>query len=253
MEYDYYPEEYYTGRKKKKGKLGKSIKWIAILLIIAVYLLLIFRIYIKSDTKTAKQFVWTADTVAAYELDASAFAAFTQSSSYTKYDPDTEETFRYSYDTYSGSDDKHTHDGQFHTSQFIYVPASSEFQITLRYNREAVTELLATYGLTEAPAGELFLFALTDGIQYYTDYTFLTDSRFTYEYRRLVFSGINLESVHQMWLEIYYVGDVRKSSSYQSMTVYLSDIPMEAYSLKKALPAKQSDSLKTPPYVIYGD
>lgn len=253
MEYDYYPEEYIPRRKKKKGLVGKIIKWLAIALILFVYIFLIFRIYIKSDTKIAKTFVWTDATVAAYQNDTDAFEVFTQDNSYVYYDPETEESFQYSYDTYSGSDDKHTHDGQFHTSQFVYVPSSKEFQITLRYNREGVAELLETYGLEKAPAGELFCFALTDGTHYYTDYTFLTDSRFTYQYRRLTFSGIDLENVSQMFLEIYYVGDVRKSAPYESMTVYLADIPMERYELKDALPAEVNGDLQTPPYVVYED
>lgn len=253
MEYDYYPEEYAPRRKKKKGPVRQILKWLVILLIAFVYCFLFFRIYITSDTKIAKTFVWTDATVAAYEKDTKAFEAFTQDNSYVYYDPDTEQTFQYAYDTFSGSDESRTHDGQFHTSQFVYVPSSKEFQITLRYNREAISELLSTYGLEKAPVGELFCFALTDGTNYYTDYTFLTDDRFTYEYRRLSFSGIDLEKAAQMNLEIYFVGDVRKSAPYESMTVYLADIPMESYELKKALPAKVNDDLQTPPYVVYED
>lgn len=252
MEYDYYPEEYTAGKKKKKGPVGRVVKWLVILLIAFVYGFLIFRIFITSDTKTAKTFVWTDATVEAYEKNAKDFKAYTQDNSYVRYDPDTEQTFEYSYDTYSGSDDD-LHYGQFHISQFVYVPASEEFQITLRYNRESVNELLTAYGLEKAPAGELLCFALTDGINYYTDYTFLSDSRFTYQYRRLAFSGVDLENVQQMWLEIFYVGDVRKSAPYESMTVYLADIPMEAYELKDALPAKVNGDLQTPPYVAYED
>lgn len=253
MEYDYYPEEYLGKPKKKKSLIGRILKWIAIALILFVYGFLIFRIFIKSDTKTAKTFVWTEATVAAYEADKDAFKAFTQDNSYVYYDPDTKETFEYFYDTYSGDDAEHTHEGQFHTSQFVYVPSSKEFQITLRYNEEGVRELLQTYGLEKAPAGELLCFALTDGTHYYTDYTFLTDSRFTYEYRRLTFSGIDLENVQQMQLEIYFVGDARKSAPYESMTVYLADIPMESYKVKSALPAKVNGKLQTPPYVVYED
>lgn len=253
MEYEYYPEEYLKKPKKKKSLVKRIFTWAVILLILFVYGFLIFRIFIQSDTKIAKTFIWTADTVAAYEKDPDAFEAFTQENTYVYYDPDTKETFEYAYDTFSGDDAAHTHEGQFHTSQFVYVPSSKEFQITLRYNEEGVRELLATYGLEEAPAGELFCFALTDGTNYYTDYTFLTDSRFTYEYRRLCFPGIDLENVQQMQLEIYYVGDVRKSAPYDSMTVYLSDIPMEDYKLKGSLPGKVNDDLQTPPYVVYED
>lgn len=255
MEYDYYPEEYTPRQKMKKKKTlaGRIVRWIVVLLILFVYLFLMFRIFVMSDTKTAKTFIWTDGTVAAYNADPSAFKAYTQDNSYVRYDPDTKDTFEYSYDTYSGSDEDDAHYGQFHTSQFVYVPASEELQITLRYNRDAIDELLSTYRLDKAPAGELLCFALTDGVNYYTDYTFLTDSRFTYQYRRLCFTGIDLDDVAQLQLEIYYVGDVSKSAPYESMTVYLSDIPLEEYKLKDALPAEVNGSLKTPPYVVYGD
>lgn len=251
MEYDYYPEEYTPRQKKKKSLVGSVCKWLVTLLILFVFFFLIFRIFIMSDTKIAKTFIWTDDTVAAYNADSDEFKAYTQDNSYVRYDPDTKETFEYSYNTYSGSDEDDTHYGQFHTSQFVYVPASDEFQITLRYNRDAVDELLNTYGLEKAPAGELLCFALTDGLNYYTDYTFLTDSRFTYQYRRLCFSGIDLDNVSQMQLEIYYVGDVNLNSPYESMTVYLADIPLDEYKLKDALPAEVNQALKTPPYVAY--
>lgn len=253
MEYEYYPEEYMSGHKKKKGLVGKILKWMVIGLILFVYLFLMFRIFIKSDTKIAKTFVWTEDTVAAYESDPASFEAFTQDNTYVYYDTDTETAIEYAYDTYSGSDEDNTHEGQFHTSQFVYVPSSKEFQITLRYNRDGVRELLNTYGLEKAPAGELFCFALTDGTNIYTDYTFLTDSRFTYQYRRLTFSGVDLEDVSQMWLQIYFIGDVSVSSPYESMTVYLSDIPMESYKVKKALPAEVNGTLQSPPYIVYED
>lgn len=253
MEYEYYPEEYMGGAKKKKSPIKRVLSWLIILLIAFVYLFLIFRIFIQSDTKIAKTFIWTDATVAAYEADKEDFEAFTQDNTYVYYDPATEQTIQYAYDTYSGDDAEHTHEGQFHTSQFVYIPSSKEFQITLRYNEDGVRELLSTYGLEKAPAGELFCFALTDGTNYYTDYTFLTDDRFTYEYRRLTFSGIDLDKVAQMNLEIYFVGDVQKSAPYDSMTVYLKDIPMERYELKKALPAKVNEDLQTPPYVVYED
>lgn len=253
MEYEYYPEEFLKKPKKKKNLISRILKWLVIALVVFVYAFLMFRIFIQSDTKIAKTFLWTENTVAAYESNSDAFEALTQDNSYTYYDQNTKETIQYSYSTYSGSEEDRTHDGQFHTSQFVYIPSSHELQITLRYNREAVSELLATYGLEKAPSGELLCFALTDGVNYYTDYTFLTDSRFTYQYRRLTFSGIDLTDVSQMALEIYYIGDVQKSTPYESMVIYLSNIPMEQYKVKKALPAKVNDDLQTPPYVVYED
>lgn len=269
MEYD----EYSYDEKKKPSIVGRIFKWTAFLLIIGVYCLLFFRMCVKEDPKSAKEFLWTEQSLSAYENWKTADAAtrgdfaFTQDSSYIVYDEETRISTTYRYDTFScrennysgdGSnpDDRKTyiHYGQFHTSNPVYIPSAGEVQITLRVNKEGLEELMSTYGLSKLPEGEVFAFALTDGTTYYTDYYFTTAERFTYLYHRLTFSGVDFTDLDQLELLIYYVGDgtIDLAAPYEYFTIYLSDIPMKAYDMKDAKPYKLSD-LQKPPYVVYTD
>ena len=269
LEYD----EYSYDEKRKPGIVSRIVKWTAILLVVGVYGILFFRMCSKEDPASAKEFLWTENTLTTYEQWEKADAktrgdfAYTQKSSYTVYNEATRETKTYRYDTfscrensYSGEGDtpgdrkKYIHYGQFHTSNPIYIPSAGEVQITIRVNDEGMEELMTTYGLTKLPQGEVFAYALTDGEVYYTDYHFTTDDRFTYNYHRLTFSGVDFTDLQELELLIYYVGDgtVDLATPYEYLTIYSSDIPMQAYNMKDAKPIKLSD-LKKPPYVVYTD
>lgn len=267
MENDYDPYE----PKKKHGIVYNIFKYLVILLVVGVYGLLFFRMCVMKDPAAAKTFLWTDNTIAAHESWQSdtdrqwKHFAYTQENSHTVYNEDTRENTTYRYDTfscrentYSGdgstpSDRKaYIHYGQFHTSNPVYIPAAGELQITIRINDEGMEELMETYGLTEEPTGEAFVYAITDGENYYTNYSFTSAERFTYTYRRLTFSGIDYTNVHQLELMIYYVGDgtIDLSAPYEYLTVYLSDIPVTEYDMDDAKPIRINDKLQQPPYVI---
>ena len=269
MEYDHYPYE----EKTEHGPIGKIFKWAAILLVVGVYLILFFRMCSKEDPASAKKFLWTENTLTAYQTwqDADpntrgAFA-FTQENSYTIYNEATRETTTYSYDTFScrensysgdGSNPedskKYIHYGQFHTSNPVYIPSAGEVQITIRVNDEGMEELMSTYRLDKLPQGQVFAYALTDGVNYYTQYQYIESERFTYNYHRLTFSGVDFTNLYELELLIYYVGDgtVDLTMPYEYLTIYLADIPVTAYNMKDAKPIKLT-TLDTPPYVVYTD
>ncbi len=270
MENEYDPYE----PKKKHGVVFNIFKWLVFLLIIAVYGLLFFRMCIKEDPEEARTFLWTDHTLKAYETwkadDEREWKefAYTQDNSYIIYNEDTRQSTTYRYDTfscreyvYSGDGSvpenakKYIHYGQFHTSNPVYLPTAGELQITIRVNDEGMQELLDTYKLDKAPVGEPFVYAITDGTHYYTDYSFTTAERFTYTYRRLTFSGIDYTDVDKLQLMIYYVGDgtVDLADPYEYLTVYLSDIPMRPYDMDDAKPIKLTDGLSKPPYVVITD
>lgn len=268
MENEYDPYE----PKKKHGVVYNIFKWAAILLVLGVYLILFFRMCIKEDPALAKTFLWTENTLSAYEKwqksdkeDRGDFA-YTQESSYTVYNEDTRESTTYRYDTFSCRENpysgdgstpenrkKYLHYGQFHISNPVYIPSAGEVQVTFRVNDEGLEELKTTEKLKELPQGEIFVFALTDGVNYYTDYSFVADERFTYLYRRLTFSGVDFEDLYELKLLIYYVGEgtVELNNPYEYLTIYLADIPMRAYDMKDAKPMEVSKKLEEPPYVIY--
>ena len=269
LEYDHYPYE----EKKEHGPVYKIFKWAAILLVVGVYLMLFFRMCSKEDPSSAKQFLWTENTLTAYEQWQNANAAtrgdfaFTQENSYTIYNEATRETTTYSYDTFSCRENvysgdgssaedskKYIHYGQFHTSNPIYIPSAGEVQITIRVNEEGMEELMSTYKLDKLPQGEVFAYALTDGVNYYTTYQYVESDRFTYNYHRLVFSGVDFTNLYELELLIYYVGNgtVDLANPYEYLTIYLADIPVTAYNMKDAKPIKLTE-VQTPPYVVYND
>lgn len=267
MQTEYDPYE----PKKKHGVVYNIFKYLIILVVVAVYGLLIFRMCAKEDPEEAKGFLWTEDTLQAYDLwkadDEREWEhfAYTQASSYFVYNEDTRENFTYSYDTFScrentysgdgtGAEDKkaYIHYGQFHTSNPVYIPTAGELQITIRLNDEGMEELMKTYGLESEPVGEPFIYAIYDGTNYYTDYSFTATERFTYTYRRLTFSGIDYTDVTELELMIYYAGTgtIDLTNPYEYLTVYLSDIPMTEYDMDDAKPFEVTEGLQKPPYVV---
>lgn len=259
MNNDYYSD----GDAKPKSKVGKILRWLGIALILLVYGLLMFRIFIKNDPKSAKQFLWTPDTVAAYEQNPSSFEVLTQkiqSFSYALGEKDERGHEKYESRTYNDI----TSGGSFKISNLVYVKSAGELQITVRFNRSAVEKVQALYNLPEKPAGEIFFFALDDGSDYYTDYSYVATKRFTYEYRRLVFSNVDLEDTETLNLNIYYIDDVTPSAplvfdpkeDYAErgvLTIYDEKLGWEDYDLKDALPAQVNGKLKDAHYVPFDD
>ena len=270
MENDYDPYE----PKQKHGLVFNIFKWVAILVVLGVYLMLFFRMCVKEDSALAKTFLWTENTLTAYEKwqkadkETRGEFAYTQENSYTVFDEDNRTSTTYRYDTFSCRENaysgdgslpenskKYIHYGQFHVSNPVYIPSAGEVQVTFRVNDEGLEELMTTYGLKELPQGEIFAFALTDGKNYYTDYQFVADEKFTYLYRRLTFSGVEFKDLYELELLIYYVGDgtVELTNPYEYLTIYLADIPMQAYNMKDAKPIEVSKKLEKPPYIIYNN
>ncbi len=100
--------------------------------------------------------------------------------------------------------------GWYHVSNVAVSKFAGEVQFTVRYNsRSTVNTLMEKYALTERPTGEVFVYVLSDDKgTVYTDYVFASKSRPLYEFRRVVFSDLNLWGVDTLYLDVYYVNDV---------------------------------------------
>jgi hypothetical protein len=85
----------------------------------------------------------------------------------------------------------------------------------------------------------------------YSDYTYVSDSRFTYHYRRLIFKGVELDELAKINLQAYCVGNLDYDKPACDMVIYDSHIEMEPVSLKDYLPAKAHPDLQKPPYVNF--
>lgn len=240
MEYDYYPEE---SEKKKDSLALKILKYLAIAVVVLVYALLFFRIFISNDTSLAKSFIWTEKSVAAYD-EKGGLSVYTQKlEGYTLYDEDGEVAETVTYNDLSK-------DGLFKVSNFMYVKDTKEVIITVRYNDTCEKKYSEKYSL-DPDASELFVFELQGGGKTYGDYTYVTDERFVYHYRRLVFSGVDIKDLRTLSLVGYCVGNPDREESVVDMTIYDSHLDVKALDFKKLLPAKVNSQLKNPPYVKF--
>lgn len=245
MEYDYYP---YDDEKTDDGRrftFGKLLKYIGIAFVVLVYALIFFRISISNDTNIAKSFIWTEASVKAYNQNKTLSVYTQELESYTLTDENGNVTEVVSFDELS-------EDGFFKVSNFMYVKETKEVIITLRYNDTCEKTYADKYSI-DTESGELFVFTLTGGGKRYSDYTFVSDERFTYHYRRLVFSGIDIENVSTLSLQGYCVGKPDYESPVCDMIVYDSHIPLSAVDLGDYLPAEINKDVKTPPYVKFED
>lgn len=140
--------------------------------------------------------------------------------------------------------DNLTKDGKFSASHIYYIPAEKQVQITVRYNNSTVKKLMSDYSLSTKPDFEPFVFTLTDGLgNTYTEYKYISGSKNMYNYRRLVFDGVDLDSLiveeppfnatedevnkfkeitkdKYLVLNIYYKNDVLLSEPYGKLPVF---------------------------------
>lgn len=207
MDNDNYNDiDYEEFKPKQHGPVFKVFRGICLFFVALFCVFLAARMHINNNVPAdAKQLLW----------DEQAYAAYTA-------DPGSVKIYDHPLGSYihpvSGDDvirNTMTADAYFSFSDVCYSPSLSQVQLTLRYNVSTVDYLMADYELTEEPEGELFVFALEDGAgNRYYDYSytaheksFLGNKR--YNYRRLLFRGVDAQSADTLTLRIYYVGDTQ--------------------------------------------
>ena len=63
--YGYYPDDEEV--VEKGFSFGKLIKYIATAFVIAIWVIVLFRIWVSGETKFSKSFMWTPESIAAYK------------------------------------------------------------------------------------------------------------------------------------------------------------------------------------------
>ena len=170
--------------------LKLALKWFGYLLVIAVFGILLWRIFSSKLPASASELIWTKNSYAAYEKLGDNLLIYTQDVG-TVYDED----------------------GKFSLHEFHYIPSAKEVQFTVRFNKstidrlaEELTEEQQMKGLASANnvitpemLGELpFAFALHDEDgNVYTAYEYTTFEKNRYTYVRLAFSGIDLYDIEK--------------------------------------------------------
>lgn len=187
--------------------LGKVVKYFLAAIALTIYGILAFRLCTQKPPKSISQMIWTKDTVNAYAAD----------NSMTVFSTEAAETI--------------AKDGYFSVYDILYIPASEELQVTVRYNnsstdklyddlyskakeerrtaiiaslpdekkkdKELIEEKLAASLIADPIEVEIaeipFVFLLRDDTgEVYTSYEYILTSRTVYQYMRISFKGVNL-------------------------------------------------------------
>ena len=121
--YGYYPED--EESVKKGFTVGKLFKYIGLGIILAVWIIMLLRIWLAGDTSFSKSFMWTESSLSAYESDPDSFEILEYDlHSYTK-----------NFENPDGSIESErfvrnniTDDGYFQVTNMMYVEATKELQ-----------------------------------------------------------------------------------------------------------------------------
>lgn len=149
------------------------------------------------------------------------------------------------------NDDGNDERGWYHLSNIALSDSAGEVQMTVRYNsRSTINTLMEKYALSERPRGEVFVYILSDDRgNVYTDYVFSAKSRPLYEFRRVIFTGVDLTDVEALYLDVYYGEDVSEDGLMNaSFVIYDSTYDVETPEADK-LNGKNLTFQKVPSYV----
>lgn len=181
---DIFEEQEYLdmGLKPKRSWIKTVLKFIGFSLVLFIYLFFFLRICSSGDTQIAKRLIWTETMIAAYQND-----------------PDNFSVYELEVPSYI------TENGYFAASNVRYVEATGGIQVTIRYNNSTLNALQTELKIEEITSSEPFVFALKDNNgNIYTDYQYLTDEKWMYNYRRLVFEGVKMQDVSSLTVHIYF-------------------------------------------------
>lgn len=222
-QYDPFEDDPRYKRYYKIKKIAKfTAKTFVYVLVFGVVAALIFRVYTIQEPDMATEFVWTEEGMAAYDKYED-FTVYSQKMlSYMWTDPDTGESKEIERDSFNGGEE--IGDQTMCVSNIHFVKRAGQLQVTFRWNQNAEEKLLSDFELKSLPSGELFRFTLVDEKgNMYGDVSYLSGSRYIYEYRRLVFDDIDFSAVKELYLNIYFSGKP-SLEPYEQLIVYDSYI-----------------------------
>lgn len=119
--------------------------------------------------------------------------------------------------------------GHFFFNHFLAIPAAGEVQVALRYNDSTLEDIAADFGLSEMPEGSdgRFRFYLRDETG--KVYALTAESychKLIYNYRRLVFDGVDPENCQYLYLDVYFgEADPSLDTPYGSLMIYAAEAP----------------------------
>lgn len=210
--------------KSKFRKITEKTLTVAVLcFVFGIIIFMVIRLMTSYPPSSMKKMVWNESALAAYQNDPNGFSV-----------------------SYYPSTDSFSDDSMFSISQITYIPSIGQYQATVRYNKRVLNYLCNDYGLTAVPDGETYIFMLRDNHgNVYKTYSYTAESRSNYEYRHVIFDGVDMDDVTKLVLEVYYIGDVQEASVRAELFMYRYDYLAQNYLYD--LPAEQDTSVKAMP------
>lgn len=212
----------------KTGKIiKKSLKYLFIALLLLVFGLLGFRMCGSEVPKTMEKLVWNDQLTAAYQADPDAFSVKQQVSR-----------------------ELVASDGSFFACNILYIESAEQLQVTIRYTDHMMEELEEEIGadtLREEPFEyRLLAYEKTEDsgggsssaseTREFTDYTYTTERKSVYTYRRLTFYNIDLNQFGNVIMQVYLNKDEPEEEPYKELTVRRDTFTWKEYSYAADLP-----------------
>ena len=218
----------------KTGKIIKKIlKFIFLALLVLVLGLLTLRMCSSTVPASMKKLIWNDRLTAAYQSDPEGFSVEQQISR-----------------------ELVTADGSFFACNIIYIESAQQLQLRIRYTDYMMKELEAEIGadtLKEEPfefrllayvkeqdtdTGSTAVQNKKTETQEFTDYTYTTERKSMYNYRRLVYDDIDLELYDNIIMQVYLnkVTPETEPEPYKELTVRRGTFTWKAYSYEADLP-----------------
>ncbi len=213
------------------------LKAIVILVIAGTVGLLLWRIFTSGDPAEMKALKANDKLAEAWkraEAEGRALSMFTQTQ------PTDITTAKHNYN-------------YFAVSNVVFIPEVEQVQLTFRYNNSTIRHLKEDKGLAEIPDRHDHLYDVTlwavydltpdvtgddDNVEYVrfhpTEALTTADTKNIYNYRKLVFDGVNMTSSERplltVYMDVYYVGDVDyEAEPYGTLPLYQYIYPNEPY------------------------
>ena len=223
----------------KKGIVGRILKIFIVVLCLGIFAFLIFRVVIFNHyPKSMKKIYFTEELTAYYNEASGEIGALTQ---------DMLNSNSYGYDD--------AKEGNFFCKYFVYIPATEELQVTLKYNTSLMKNIEEKYGVSlDANAEDNFTFRLVavrandnldenlpaEELGTPLNATLVAseyDSFLMYRYVRLCFDGVDLsvgeeDAIDWIRLEVTVKG-LENEKPYM-IAIYLNDeenFPLTPYKL----------------------
>lgn len=193
--------DYDEFKVKERGPVFRVFKRIMAAVTAVLAILLIMRIYVNNNVpKEASAVLWDDTGYAAYAADPDGFQLISHPIDSYVIKETGEQVVR----------NNMTADAYFSFSDVCYSTSAEQVQLTLRYNVSTLEHVKRDLELENLAEGEPFIFVLEDDEKNrYEEYVYTTCSRDflgkpRYEYRRLLFSGIDVSDVKTLTLKVYY-------------------------------------------------